>query len=218
MFHVEHSEELLKVLAEAASEYGYVLDDRIRSELRMYVRELQGWSKKINLTAITKERDIAIKHFLDSLACSPILDLSTQRSLLDVGSGAGFPGLPLKIVHPQLDVVLLEPNLKKTAFLRHVIGTLHLKNTVVLSARIQDLAGEPDYQSHFDYVVTRAVRQEALLPFVEPLLTAPGQVILYRSRPLDLPVGQFGFTLLKECRYSLPRHYGTRVLTVLGHA
>lgn len=218
MFHVEHPEELIKVLEEAASEFGYTLTEQTRAELSFYFNELRAWNKKINLTAITKERDIAIKHFLDSLALSPYLDPAPGRSLLDIGSGAGFPGLPLKIVHPNLHVVLLEPNRKKTAFLRHVIGTLRLKEVSVLSTRVQDLAADADSRRRFDYIVTRAVRQDAALPYIGPLLAPQGECILYRGKPLDLSVAQFGLRLLNEHRYSLPEPYGNRVLSVLGHA
>jgi 16S rRNA (guanine(527)-N(7))-methyltransferase RsmG len=218
MFHVERPAALDAILADGSREFGYVLNQASKAAFHRYARELQAWSKKINLTTLTREQDVAILHFLDSLACSPLLDPSTPRSLLDIGSGAGFPGLPLKIVHPGLSVVLLEPNRKKTAFLRHVIGTLDLKNAVVLSARLEDIAGAPDYQSHFDYIVTRAVRQDLLLHHAGSLLAPQGRIILYRTKSMDLPVSKFGMTLLSEHAYALPRRPGTRIFSVLGHA
>lgn len=218
MFHVERPVALDAILAEGSREFGYVLSQAARAAFHCYARELQAWSKKINLTTLTKGQDIAILHFLDSLGCTPLLDLSAPRSLLDIGSGAGFPGLPLKIVHPELSVVLLEPNRKKTAFLRHVIGTLGLKNTVVLSARVEDIAGAPDYQGHFDYIVTRAVRQDLLLAHAGPLLAPRGRIILYRTKPMDQSVSKFGLTLLSEHTYALPRQPGARMFSILGHA
>ncbi|TAJ07613.1 MAG: 16S rRNA (guanine(527)-N(7))-methyltransferase RsmG, partial [Nitrospirae bacterium] len=130
MFHVEHRTgpdgKFLKALVDGATWLGVPLSRALADQCSVYFRELQAWNDKTNLTAITDEREIAVKHFLDSLVCSKALDHPEQARVMDVGSGAGFPGLPLKLMHPELDMTLLEPSQKKTAFLRHVIGTLEL--------------------------------------------------------------------------------------------
>ena len=207
-----------KVLLEGAAAFGIGLTARQVSELTVYVNELIAWNNKINLTAIRHPDQIAIKHFVDSLACSQAIIASPGHTMLDIGTGAGFPGLPLKILYPELDLILLEPSQKKTAFLRHLIGTLDLKRATVLPKRIQDMVTEPEYQGRFASIVTRALGVGKFLPFIPPLLSKQGKVILCRTRPLEERMGLYGLRKAKEIEYELPRGYGHRVLTVLEPA
>lgn len=111
------------------------------SRLEEYFLELEKWSRKVNLIARnTSSADIIEKHFLDSLTLVPVLDrcLTTKASMLDVGSGAGFPGLVLKAARPEWDVTLLEPRERRVAFLRHIIRKLHLEEVSVVQARIEE--------------------------------------------------------------------------------
>lgn len=207
-----------KILAEGASQLGLSLTTDHLAQFARHLRELQHWNAKINLTAITDEREIAVKHFLDSLICSRALVEAPRGPLLDIGSGAGFPGLPLKVYLPRLSVTLLEPNQKKTAFLRHVVGTLQLTDVSVVSTRIEDLAKWLDYSHHFVHIVSRALDATQVASSITPLLASAGQLILYRSKPLDSqPLS--GLTLVKEITYELPFGHGKRVLSLLqpGH-
>ena len=169
----------------------------------------------MNLTAIRGVKEIAVKHFLDSLACSKALTLQGQASLLDVGSGAGFPGLPLKLLHPQLSLTLLEPNEKKTSFLQHIIGTLHLSNTAVISKSLRDFARAATMSGKFSHIITRAVSAVHILPFSAALLEARGRVILCRTKPLNIDPGRHGLKVARELDYELPYGFGHRILTVL---
>lgn len=215
MFHVERGGRFSEFLVLGAAELGLSLNDRIISELTVYFRELTIWNKKINLTAIKQEKEVAVKHFLDSMACSKAL-LSTQSaSLLDIGTGAGFPGLPLKILHPELDLTLLEPSHKKTAFLRHLIGTLQLSKAVVLSTRIEDFSNDLDQAGRFAHIITRALDIKQILPFVRSLLRDQGRLILCRAKPLEKQLDLDGLKLTGEITYALPYGYGNRVLAVL---
>lgn len=218
LFHVEQVSGLATLLLEGASELGVQLTDRNVSEFFIYFNDLLDWNRKINLTAITQEQDVVVKHFLDSIACSKALNAAHAASLLDIGSGAGFPGLPLKIVYPDLDLTLLEPSLKKTAFLRHLIGTLHMRNAVVISKRIQELVKDQAYHGRFSYIVTRAVEVNQILPFTRPLLKTNGRLVLCRSKPLDQHISLYGLQLKDEIAYRLPGGYGDRVLSVLEPA
>ncbi|MEK6617425.1 MAG: 16S rRNA (guanine(527)-N(7))-methyltransferase RsmG [Nitrospirota bacterium] len=218
MFHVERARRWTELLTAGASELGVTLTDRQVTELFVYGRELNRWNEKINLTAIRQDKEVAVKHFLDSLACSKALVPIYDHSLLDIGTGAGFPGLPLKILHPELDLTLLEPSLKKTAFLRHLIGTLHVRQAVVISKRIQDVCREPQHQGRFAYVVTRALGIVQVLPFIQPILGKRGRLILCRAKPLDDRMDLCGLRKTKELTYDLPYGYGKRVLTVLEPA
>jgi 16S rRNA G527 N7-methylase RsmG len=114
-----------------------------------------------------------------------------------------------------LSLTLLEPNQKKTAFLRHVIGTLNLESAVVIPKRIEELVKELDCHNGFVHIVTRAVDATQILPFINPLLTAGGQFILCRSKPLNSIPNLFGLELAKEISYTLPYGYGKRVLSIL---
>jgi 16S rRNA (guanine527-N7)-methyltransferase len=214
MFHVEQP-LFVDVLIEGTSTFGIKLDQNKISSLVSYYRELDRWNQKINLTAIHDTKEIAVKHFLDSLLYSQVLEQRMNASLLDVGSGAGFPGLPLKVLAPELRVTLLEPNEKKTSFLRHVIGTLDLKNVSVVSKNLRDFSRMTAQHGRFSYITTRAVEAVQVLPFSSGLLEEQGRVILCLAKPLDLDPAEYGFKLSQELDYELPYGYGHRVLTVL---
>lgn len=169
----------------------------------------------MNLTAIRGVKETAVKHFLDSLACSKALALQDQASLLDVGSGAGFPGLPLKLLYPQLILTLLEPNEKKTSFLRHIIGTLRLSNAAVISKSLRDFARAATKPGKFSHIITRAVSAVQILPFSVALLEERGRIILCRTKPLDIDPGRHGLKVARELDYELPYGFGHRILTVL---
>lgn len=214
MFHVEQP-LFVDVLIEGASTFGIELDKSMVLALTSYYRELDRWNRKINLSAIQDTNEIAIKHFLDSLLYSQAMEPRKNASLLDVGSGAGFPGLPLKILAPELHVTLLEPNEKKTSFLRHVIGTLDLKNVSVISKNIRDFSHMTAQHGRFSYVTTRAVEVAQVLPFSAVLLEAQGRVIVCLAKPLNIDPEKFGFTVSRAFDYELPYGCGHRVLTTL---
>lgn len=219
MFHVEHRPQqdsrFFKALVEGASELGLPLSQPLIVQCAGYFRELQTWNEKTNLTAMTDEREIAVKHFLDSLACSKAFDQFDRVRLLDLGSGAGFPGLPLKLMHPEIELTLLEPSQKKTAFLRHVIGTLEITRTVAVPKRIEEFSREAADRAGFTHIVTRAVNVASLLACCLPLLDPNGAIILCRTKPLekDFPLNRL--QIRQEIAYTLPLGYGPRVLTVL---
>ncbi len=215
MFHVEQEDQWKEVLIEGASALSLQLKAHHLHAFTIYREQLMRWNTKINLTAIRNEREVVIKHFLDSLACSKALDQTKESPLLDIGSGAGFPGLPLKILHPRMHLTLIEPSLKKTAFLRHVIGLLDIQQATVLSERIQDKDRMPGYNRKFSYIVTRAVNVSQLLPSIRLLLAERGRLILCRTKPLENLDMRSGLSIAKEIFYELPYRSGRRVLTVL---
>ncbi len=214
MFHVEQT-LFVDVLIEETSIFGIKLDQDQVSAFASYYRELDRWNQKINLSAIQDTKEIVIKHFLDSLLYSQALEQRKNASLLDVGSGAGFPGLPLKILAPELRVTLLEPNEKKTSFLRHIIGTLDLKHVSVVSRQLRDFSRAPEGSGRFSYIATRAVEAAQILPFSAVLLEEQGRVILCLAKALDSDPAKHGFKVSHEFAYELPHGFGRRVLTVL---
>ena len=164
-----------EVLIKRAARLGIDLDGEQVERFRSYYDELVSWNENVNLTAVTDRVEVQERHFLDSLAVASALPanvLDGRGGLLDVGSGAGFPGLPLKIAYPRIDVTLLEATAKKTAFLRHVVDKLGLEGVEVVTGRAEEVAHRPEMRERFGAVVSRAVARldvlaELCLPFCE---------------------------------------------------
>jgi 16S rRNA (guanine527-N7)-methyltransferase len=155
----------MEKLIEGAGKLGIEFNARQVKQFELYYQELIEWNKKTNLTAITDYSSVQVKHFLDSLTITLALpEEGMERpdfNIVDIGTGAGFPGVPLKILFPQPRLVLIEPTTKKTAFLHHIIRKLELENVEVLNTRAEEAAHLPLYRERFTLVLSRAV---ALLP------------------------------------------------------
>ncbi len=157
-----------------------------------YRQELLAWNTRINLTAITDPEEVLTKHFLDSLSLLIVYDRPGTH-LLDIGAGAGFPGLPLKIVRPEWQVLLCEATGKKVTFLRHIIEVLQLKNVAAVHGRAEELAHNAEYRASFDVVTARAVASlPTLLEYAAPFCRVGGQIILPKKGDLaeELARGQ----------------------------
>ena len=152
----------MQILADYARAFGIELNAAQRAAFETYYRELVAWNARVNLTAITERDQVIVKHFLDSLSVARAIPRGTA-SLIDVGTGAGFPGVPLKILLPDVRVTLLEAVGKKVAFLDHLIATFNLRDTIALHARAEDLARDPTHREKYAGVVARAVADLAVL-------------------------------------------------------
>ena len=147
----EHS----KILDNGARRLGIPLSGDMTAMLLLYMQELKEWNTKFNLTSIMIDKEILVKHFLDSLA--PSRYLPERASILDLGSGAGLPGIPLKIVRPDIAVTLLDSSRKKIHFQKHIIRTLRLRRIYTLRVQAEHgIDRYPDMQSHYDAVLSRA--------------------------------------------------------------
>jgi 16S rRNA (guanine527-N7)-methyltransferase len=185
----------MKELVEGAGKLGIELNTRQVKQFELYYHELIEWNKKINLTAITDYSSVQVKHFLDSLTINLALTgKDVERpdfNIIDIGTGAGFPGVPLKILLPQPRLVLIEPTTKKTAFLHHIIRKLELENVEVLNSRAEEAAHLPLYREHFALVLSRAV---ALLPtLVEltlPFCRIGGKFIAQKKGEIDREINR----------------------------
>lgn len=156
-----------------AADFQAPLDDAAVGRLRAYTELLSEWSPRFNLTSIREPRDVLYRHVLDSLSSALIVDYSEKESLIDVGSGAGFPGLVLKIAFPHLQVVLLDSVEKKLRFVQRVIDEVGLADVRVLHERAEAAGHDPLLREQFDAAVARAVAPlsvlvEWLLPFARP--------------------------------------------------
>lgn len=146
-----------------------------------YYNLLIEWNKKINLTSITDYKEVVIKHFIDSLSIVDIFDMNGEYSLVDVGSGAGFPGIPLKIVFPSLKVTLIDSLGKRVRFLEQVIDKLNLKNINAIHTRAEEF-GNSKYRESYDICVTRAVADLSVISeYCLPLVKTDGYFFPYKS-------------------------------------
>jgi len=141
------------IIRKGATELGVIVDDDALHGFSVHAAEMIMFNRKMNLTTITDPFEIAIKHIIDSLAAAPYL--SDKRTLLDIGSGAGFPGIPLKLVHPALAVTLIDGSARKISFLKHVIRLLNIDGIVAHQIRAEQMGG--NREERFDIVITRAL-------------------------------------------------------------
>ena len=150
----------------------------------LYRQELLEWNARFNLTAITDPGDVLVKHFLDLLALLRVYDLEDAR-VLDIGAGAGFPGLALKMMQPRWHVVLLEATGKKVTFLRHMIEVLRLRDVEAVHGRAEELAHRREYRGAFDMVTARGVATlPTLLEYAAPFCRVGGQMIFPKKGDL----------------------------------
>ena len=158
-------------LKQSAKSFGLALSDKELEQFQAYAELLIERNKQMNLTAITEEEEVATRHFLDSLALFQVADLKEKR-LIDIGTGAGFPGIPLKIAEPSLEITLLDSLAKRIDFLTEVCETLDLKQVHCLHARAEEWVAEVGERESYDYATSRAVAKlniltELALPYVK---------------------------------------------------
>lgn len=188
-----------------------------------YQRALIEWNDKINLTAITDPEEIEIKHFLDSLTCLLVTGINPIGRLVDIGSGAGFPGLPLKIVCPSLHVTLIESVGKKADFCRYLVEGLNLEGVEVLNARAETMGQDDNHRGRYDWATARAVAaMPVLVEYVLPLLKIGGVAVIQKGEtgPVETHSAEAAITLLggkvqQVKRLDLPRVVEARYLVVL---
>jgi 16S rRNA (guanine527-N7)-methyltransferase len=155
---------MMETLLKGAQALGLTLSPAQLRLFQTYAGQLVAWNQRLSLTAIINPDDIQVKHFLDSLTCLQALPPGfVCHRVLDVGSGGGFPGLPLKIHDPTLQVTLLETTIKKAEFLRHVVEHMGLAGVEVVAERAETLGQDPAYRETYDLVVARAVAEMAVL-------------------------------------------------------
>ena len=165
------------LLRECAAEFDVVLADNIIDKFDKYAYELVKYNEKVNLTAITDPDDIVVKHFADSLAFFKYSGIKPGNSFADVGTGAGFPGVPVLIASENVDVTLFDAVNKKLDFIRYLLSELDLKANVV-HIRAEEAGKMPEYREHFDFVTARAVAQLRILSeFCLPLVKVGGKFV-----------------------------------------
>ncbi len=181
---------------EGAEKLGIPIEQEKIEKFSIHAHELIKWNQKINLTAITDPMEVAVKHFLDAIA--PIPDIPPNGTLLDIGSGGGFPGIPLKICQPSMSVTVIDASRKKVNFLKHMIRTLGLEDIYALHIRAEDFAKKPDVSGHFDVIISRAL--SSLTHFAvtaAPFLKQNGLIIAMKGTVSDHDVRELGLSMNK---------------------
>lgn len=170
------------MIRDAREMFGVQLTARQVMALIHYERELVEWNQKFNLTAIRDVNSIRVRHFLDSYSCVLAWKGTPPLRLVDVGTGAGFPGIPLKIVYPSMHVTLVDSVGKKAMFCQHIVGKLGLENVEVIQARAEHLGQNPAYRETYDYAVARAVANlNVLSEYLLPLVKVGGTMLAQKG-------------------------------------
>ena len=172
-----------KLIHETQQLFGIHLTGQQVTALTIFERELLAWNKNFNLTAIRDEQGIRTKHFLDSFSCVLAWKENPPRHLIDVGTGAGFPGIPLKILYPAMRLTLVESVGKKAKFCLHMIETLKLEGVEVVTARAEDVGQMSAQRASYDWAVARAVANlSALAEYLLPLVQVGGAMLAQKGQ------------------------------------
>lgn len=203
-------EEFIKTLIQECKKQNIELDENKAKALKIYKELLVEWNEKMNLTAITEDYEVIIKHFVDCLECTHLI--TDEKKIIDVGTGAGFPGMVLAIYYPQIDFTLLDGLNKRLIFLEEVVNKLGLKNVKIVHARAEEAARNEEYFETFDAVVSRAVANlPVLLEYTSPYIKVNGKCIVMKGdnakEELDLAKNAMNILKLrninnKEYKYS----------------
>ena len=178
------------------------------------------YNEKYNLTTITEEKDMQYKHFLDSVLGEAFF--KPNAKVIEIGSGAGFPSIPLKLIRPDLQLDLIESVGKKCEFLRAVVDNLQLKNVHIYNMRAEDCAKDVKFREKYDHATARAVaRMNTLSEYCLPFVKVGGTFIAYKSGDTtelyeaETAYKTLGGKMQEICAYALPEEYGERTLTVI---
>ena len=187
------------LLIEGAKQLGIDLSDKQVEQFMRYKELLQEWNEKMNLTAITEDREVITKHFLDCMTINKALEMKNQKTVIDIGTGAGFPGLVIKIAFPHLEVTLVDALKKRLNFLEVVIEELGLEGIKCIHSRAEDLGKNKVYREGFDICASRAVANLAVLSeYTLPFVKIDGYLIALKGQKLDeeLEQGQKAIQIL----------------------
>lgn len=202
---------------------GIKLTEKQKQQFVKFYELLVEWNKVMNLTSITEYEEVNEKHFVDSVSLVKAIDIYSVDTMIDIGTGAGFPGIPLKIVFPHLNVILLDSLNKRIKFLNNAIDELGLTDIKTIHGRAEDYAKQVEYREQFDICVSRAVANLASLSeYCVPYVKVGGKFIPYKSGEIDNEVQQakkaihlLGGKLIDVIKFQLPETEINRAFVVI---
>lgn len=211
------------ILEDGCQAFGVTLTEKQIEQFEKYYELLVEWNKVMNLTGITEFDEVMQKHFVDSAAAAKYVEMEKVNSLIDVGTGAGFPGIPLKILYPHLQVTLLDSLNKRIKFLEEVVDNLGLTGIETVHGRAEDAAKKAEYREQFDLSVSRAVANLAsLTEYCLPFVKVGGKFVSYKSVSVDEEITQskkavyvLGGEIGKVEKFNLPGSDMERSLVVV---
>ena len=182
-------EEFKQNMKQYAKKIGIVLEEEQIEQFYQYEKLLLIWNEKINLTAITKPEEIILKHFIDSMTIAKYI--GANKTLIDVGTGAGFPGIPLKIIRKDIQITLLDSLNKRVQFLNEIIKQLELKEVETINGRVEEFGKNKKYREKFDYATSRAVANlTTLSEYLLPLVKIEGKCICMKGSTVKEEIDQ----------------------------
>ena len=208
----------------ALKEHGIELSEKQQHQFTIYFDQLVEWNEKMNLTAITDEPSVYLKHFYDSISAAFYVDFDKKLTICDVGAGAGFPSIPLKICFPKLEVTIVDSLNKRIGFLEHLAEQLELEQVHFVHARAEDFGQNKKYREQFDIVTARAVaRLSVLSELCVPLVKKGGQFIAMKGaaakeelKDAEKPLAVLGAKLAEKHSFLLPLEESERGIFIFN--
>lgn len=210
---MEHERALREFLVTSTHKLGFNLTDEQTQHFLLYLAQLLEWNRTINLTSITDPFEIVGKHFVDSVTALCAFDFPIQSLVVDMGSGAGFPGIPLRLIRSDLRLRLIEPSHKKCSFLHSIVGLLKLEQVSIHPESVEQFALENPNRIA-DVIVLRALKLEDVIEPAAAILKPTGRLLLYRTERMKEQPAEL-FQLESNAEFTLPLNHGKRVVTVL---
>ena len=210
------SKSTIGLLKEGLAELGLPPSDDLLNAFMTFLAELRKWNRAYNLTGLKKDEDIVIKHFLDSLLYLNAMP-DGELKVADIGSGAGFPGIPIKIIRPEIEMYLIEPSKKKSAFLRHIIRQLRMERIEVLEKSIEEIRVNQELPSPVDIAISRALFDiKEFIKKASHILKPGGTLILNKGPKVKEELKTLGNVRFEQLDVSLPLSRITRHIIVVA--
>ncbi len=178
--------KILLPLMKAFDDLNISYNEEMLQKFERYMEQILWWNEKVNLTAIKDEQEFVIKHFVDSIMCAELISRENINTIIDVGTGAGFPGIPLAIIFPQKQFTLMDSTNKKINIIRDISKEMGLENVSFVHGRAEELGSDPQYREKFDVCVSRAVAGMAVLcEYCLPFVKTGGYFAAYKGKDID---------------------------------
>lgn len=211
------SKIVMDALICGARDLGLTFSEELKEKFSIYYDELCHWDRSVNLTGLRTDLERTVLLFVDSLAANLALSSFPFGKIMDIGSGGGFPGIPLKLALPDLTMILMEPRNAKTAFLRYIIGKLALHGISVLQRRLEHCPALFNEEEKCDVAICKGVNMDHLLPHLHHILKKDGTLVVFRAKNIENLHRMKKMKLIQEITYELPFGFGSRVLALLKY-